>query len=315
MRIALAFVLVVAALPLAAPTLLADNPWYPRPFLSFAHQGGETEAPSNTMYAFKRAIREVGADVIELDVHATADGQLVVIHDTTVDRTTDGSGRVDRMTLAQVQALDAAYWFSPGCNPPCATGPYPFRGVATGAVAPPAGYAASDFAIPTLREVLVEFPATPINIEIKRTAPDTLPYEKALADLLAEFGRDADDALVVSFSDHATEAFRLHNSDVSTAFGLGETAAWYGTAAGPLPGAPSHHAALQVPTVYQGLPVVTADFVADAHARGLAVHVWTIDDAAEMESLLCLGVDGIMTSKPSVLEAVLAGRGVEWTCP
>src|ERR687891_2110449 len=103
------------ALPLGMVMLLAGpvgsasaqippgNPWLDRRVLNIAHQGGEIEAPSNTLFAFKTAI-DKGADVLELDVHATADGELVVLHDTTVDRTTNGTGRVDRLTLEQIRA-------------------------------------------------------------------------------------------------------------------------------------------------------------------------------------------------------------------
>lgn len=311
--VALLAIASLAVLPPAAPSLLDPNPWLARRPLDFAHQGGETEAPSNTLFAFKTAIFEKGADVVELDVHATSDGQIVVLHDATVDRTTDGTGRVDAMTLAQVKALDAAYDFIPGCNPPCSGPPaaYVYRGIATGAVAPPPGYAANDFTVPTLDEVLATFPGTLLNIEIKNTAPDTTPYEERLADLLRAHGRGKD-TIVVSFNDHSTEAFRAFNDGVSTAFGLAETAAWFATAAGPAPGVPSHHDALQVPMTFNGVTVVTPDFVDNAHARGLAVHVWTIDSETEMRQLLCWGVDGIMTTKPTRLESVLAEGPGAW---
>lgn len=305
----------LAAVLAAAPLLLAPasaelppNPWMARQPLNIAHQGGAKEAPSNTLYAFKTALLH-GADVLEMDVHATADRHLVVIHDSTVDRTTNGNGRIDAMTLAQIKALDAAYWWSPGtvtCRPP-QTCDYVFRGVAMGEKAPPPGYTANDFTIPTLREVLETFPGAWMNVEIKATAPETFPYEKDLADLLAQFGRTTD-TIVVSFNDGATEVFKVFAPSVSTATGTLETAVFWASARSVSPGAPNpRYHALQVPIFFSGVRVVDEEFVANANANALAVHVWTIDDPAEMRDLLSIGVEGIMTDVPTVLEAVLTG--------
>ena len=292
--------LLVLALTLAAPASALANPWLERSVLNMAHQGGEIEAPSNTMHALRTA-KDKGADVLEIDVHATADRELVVIHDATVDRTTNGTGRVDAMTLEEIRRLDAAYWFVPGCGT-CHGRPdadYTLRGRA--ATDP-------DFRIPTLREVLETFPRMLVNIEIKATAPETAPYEDKLAALLAEFGR-TDDAIVVSFLDHATEQFKLYAPLVSTAVGTAQAAAFWGSAQGPLPGAPNpRHHALQVPIELEGLTVVTPEFVQRAHANGLAVHVWTINDRPTMEWLLDIGVDGVMTDRPTLLAQVLAER-------
>jgi glycerophosphoryl diester phosphodiesterase len=314
------FVLLVLAFALlapVAPAVAVANPWLERRVLNIAHQGGEIEAPSNTLYALKTA-REKGSEVLEIDVHATADRQLVVLHDATVDRTTNGSGRVDQMTLAQIKALDAAYWFVPGCGT-CHGRPdsaYTLRGYATGARKLKGDmkkrFAANDFRIPTLREVLETFRGELINIEIKSTAPQTAPYERELAALLAEFGRTSD-TIVVSFTDNATEAFKLFAPEVSTAVGTAQAAAFWASAQGPLPGAPNpRHHALQVPIELEGITVVTPEFVQRAHANGFAVHVWTINDRAEMEWLIDIGVDGIMSDVPTLLEQVLAERGVRY---
>lgn len=299
--------------------VVTDNPWLDRRVLHVAHQGGEIEAPSDTLYAFDTALAK-GADVLEMDVHATADGEVVVLHDATVDRTTDGSGRVDELALAEIQALDAAYWFVPGCGT-CHGRPdedYVLRGLATGDRPIPdelAGFEPGDFTIPTLRAVLERYPDVPLNIEIKNTAPDTAPYEATIAGLLEEYDR-VDDVIVVSFLDHAIEAFKLHAPQVHTATATGEAALFTVSATAALPGAPNpRYVALQVPITYQGVEVVTPDFVADAHANGLAVHVWTIDDRPTMEWLVDIGVDGIMTDRPTLLEEVLAERGVRWGTP
>lgn len=289
----------------------AREAWTDRFPLNIAHQGGENEVPSATMYALKTAIRK-GADLLEIDVHVTADGHIVVLHDATVDRTTDGTGAVEQMTLAQVQALDAAYWFVPGRNAvhDAAEGEYVLRGIRTGAKAPPPECTPEDFRIPTLQEVLETFPTVMMNIEIKNGPPQGAGYEQRLANLLAEFGRD-DDTIVASFVDTWTETFRLYNMDVSTSTGTGQTAVARALAFGP--GGPTlMHEAFQVPIEFEGVPVVDEDFVRDAHANGMAVHVWTIDDAATMHMLLDIGVDGIMTAEPTLLEQVLHERGTLW---
>lgn len=306
--------LTAAIFPAWGATAQSKNPWMERRVLNIAHQGGEIEAPSNTMFAFKTAVWK-GADVLELDVHATSDGEIVVIHDATVDRTTNGSGRVDQMTLEEIRQLDAAHWFVPGCGT-CHGQPdsaYTYRGYALGQR--PGKKAKNlgpdDFKIPTLREVLETFPDMLINIEIKNTAPDTKPYEDKLAALLAEYGR-TDDTIVVSFLDHAVEIFKTLAPDVDTATGTGQAGVFWASTQGPALGAPSpRHQALQVPIVFNGITVVTPEFVQEAHANGLAVHVWTITDRAEMEWLIDIGVDGIMTDRPTLLEEVLAARAAQ----
>jgi glycerophosphoryl diester phosphodiesterase len=289
----------------------ADNAWLERRVLNIAHQGGEIEAPSNTMFAFKTAVQK-GAEVLELDVHATSDGEIVVIHDATVDRTTNGTGQVDQMTLDEIRQLDAAHWFVPGCGT-CHGRPdsaYTWRGFAIGQgpSRKMKGFGPDDFKVPTLREVLETFPDMLINIEIKATAPETFPYEDKLAALLAEYGR-TDDTIVVSFLDHAVEVFKTLAPEVDTATGTGQAGLFWASTQGPAPGAPSaRHQALQVPIVFNGITVVTPEFVQKAHANGLAVHVWTINDRSEMEWLIDIGVDGIMTDRPTLLEQVLAER-------
>ncbi len=299
--------------------LRAANPWLERRVLNIAHQGGEIEAPSNTLYAFKTAV-DKGSDVLELDVHATSDRELVVLHDATVDRTTDGEGRVDQMTLAEIKELDAAHWFVPDCGT-CHGEPedaYTLRGYAIGdreLTGPLNKFEPNDFTIPTLREVFATFPDMLINIEIKNTAPDTAPYERELAALLAEFDRTSD-TIVVSFLDHAVEMFKVFAPDVHTATGTAETGAFWASTRDGLPGAPNpRYQALQVPITFNGIEVVTPEFVEEAHANGLAVHVWTINDAEEMQWLIDIGVDGIMSDRPTLLEDVLKRAKVRFDEP
>jgi glycerophosphoryl diester phosphodiesterase len=275
------------------------------------------------MFAYQRALAN-GADVLEMDVNITKDRQLVVFHDTSVDSRTNGTGRVNEMTLEQIKALD------PADNWP------EYRGIALGTKPPPDGYTRADFQIPTLREVLERYPDTLMNIEIKGPAPDsTEPQvwaQRVLAgnptalDCAVEMGRLLNEfhrvgnAIVVSFSDIATERFKLVAPEINTATGLETTAAFYATTAGPLPGLPNpQHVAVEPPTFFAGIEVPTADFISGAHANGLAVHVWLNSDDEESATtygrLVDNGVDGIMTDYPSRLEPFLAARHLRFDEP
>jgi glycerophosphoryl diester phosphodiesterase len=255
------------------------------------------------LHAIAHAL-EVGATAIELDVHATADGELVVCHDATVDRTTASSGMIASFTLAELRAMDFSYWWIPGADvtPGRPAEDYPFRGRAPGDKA---------FGIATLREVLERFPGVVLNLDIKQTAPVVAPYEEALARLLAEYDR-VDDVIVASFLDPATDAFRGFAPRVPTSAGTMATAdAWRAVQAGEaIPEMAS--VAFQVPEHFGDQIVVDGRFVAAAHAAGKAVHVWTVNDAESMSRLLDLGVDGIISDLPSTLCGVLAARGVGW---
>jgi glycerophosphoryl diester phosphodiesterase len=150
-----------------------------------------------------------------------------------------------------------------------------------------------------------------LNLDIKQTAPAVKPYEQLLADVLREFGR-IDDVIVASFDDRATDAFATIAPEVSTSCGTLMTAAvWQAARDGQQLPQTRHHA-LQVPAAIGDTVVVDAPFVDRSHGHGLAVHVWTIDEPDEMERLLDLGVDGIMTDRPSILETILQRRGVAY---
>lgn len=286
---------------------MISNPWLERRILNWAHQGGAREAPSSTLFAMKAAVA-AGADAIELDVHQTADGVLVVCHDPTVDRTTDGSGAIADLTYDELRRLDNAYWWVPGSvvdhdNPDPSA--YVHRGKA-----PDDG----DFAIATLDEVLETFPDVFLNFDIKATAPAVASYEQPLAAALLHHER-VGDTIVASFQDIATDRFRTFAPDIHTSLGTNATAELYrASRAGEEPAA-TPAVALQVPRTFGEIVVVDEDFVAAAHGAGLAVHVWTIDDPDEMALLVDLGVDGIMTDCPSVLERVLEAEGARYSPP
>jgi glycerophosphoryl diester phosphodiesterase len=278
--------------------------WLERRVIAYAHQGGAWESPSSTVHAIEHALT-AGATAIELDVHATSDGELVVCHDATVDRTTEGSGLIASFTLAELREMDFSYWWIPGADvtPGRPAADYPFRGRA------PSDRA---FGIATLREVLERFPGVVLNLDIKQTAPVVAPYEETLARLLAEYDR-TDDVIVASFLDPATDAFRGVAPHVPTSAGTMATAeAWRAVQAGePVPDMPP--VAFQVPERQGDLVVVDERFVVAAHAAGKAVHVWTVNDTQSMERLLDLGVDGIISDVPTTLCGVLAARGVDWS--
>jgi glycerophosphoryl diester phosphodiesterase len=288
---------------MAGPAAAPQNPWLGRRVIAYAHQGGAWEGPSSTLHAIAGAL-DAGATGIELDVHATRDRHLVVSHDATVDRTTDGHGAISSLTLAELRRLDNAYWWAPGADvtPDLPVNGYPFRGRAP---------ADGRFAVATLVEVLEAFPGVVLNLDIKQTAPVVEPYEAELAALLRRFGR-TDDVIVASFLDAATDAFSVMAPDIPTSAGTLAVAEFYRSVRAGEEPASLRHVALQVPTTVGDLTIVDEPFVAAAHAAGLAVHVWTIEEEKEMERLARMGVDGIITDRPSALVGVLDDLGCRW---
>jgi len=282
----------------------ASNPWLSRRVLSYAHQGGAWEAPSSTLFAIGRAL-ELGVTGIELDVHATADRQLVVCHDSTVDRTTAGHGPIRDLTLAQLRSLDNAYWFAPGSDetPGRSAESYTYRGRAP---------ADRDFCIATLEEVLDlmdDHPEVALNLDIKATAPAVEPYEELLASALARHGH-TERVIVASFLDAATDAFALFAPDVATSAGTLAVAHFWRALHDGTPAPPTSHVVLQVPAVRGDIVLVDNKFLDAAHEAGLAVHVWTVNDEKEMARMCDLGVDGIISDLPTPLVGLLEDRGL-----
>ena len=302
---------ILLAFPASAAT---GNPWLDeRTFINMAHQGGEDEFPSNTMYGFKEAL-DAGADTLELDVNRTEDDQFVVMHDWTVDRTTNGTGYTTDLTLAEIQQLDGAYNFIPGRNaiPGQAESEYPFRGVRTGAKPPPAGYTAEDFRVPTLTEVLDAFPDTPINIEIKGQEDQESEFVRN-AELLAGLLNDTDrrDLIVVSFNQAAVDRFHELAPEIDIAPGLNGLVGYFLNGE-PMPNADAV-VAIQVPTRFGDLQVLTPQRVEQAHRAGWAVHIWLSgneENKRVYNDLLDHCVDGIMPARPTALEEVLRRRDV-----
>ena len=271
-----------------------SNPWLGRGVFHWAHQGGAREAPSNTLYAMAKGT-EAGADGLEFDVHRSADGYVVLIHDATLERTTNGWGAVASRTLEELRGLDAAYWWVPGevDDHGAPADRYVLRGRAP---------ADASLRIPTLAELLERHPSAPLTIEVKARAA-----VEPLVAVLRGHGR-RDDVIVTSFKDSIVRALRTQAPELSLAPGKFGNLWFFLRTLVRWPPRRSRYVALQVPTRYRWLRVVDERFLNAAHRCGLAVHVWTIDDEREMRDLVALGVDGIMTDRPSVLTAVLRGR-------
>ena len=211
----------------------------------------------------------------------------MILHDPLLERTTDGAGAVRERTLAEVQALDAGYHFT------APDGGHPWRG--------------RGVRVPTLDELLAVHPGVPLNIEVKQDEP---AIEAAvLAVLDRHHGRDR----TLLAAEHAPIMSRIRAAapDMLTSCSAAEVADFvFRLRDGQLEGWAAPGFALQVPPSYEGIPIVTAESVAAAHRHGLEVHVWTIDDPAEMDALLDLGVDGIMTNLPALGVDVFRRRGL-----
>jgi glycerophosphoryl diester phosphodiesterase len=247
-----------------------------------AHRGGAGLRPENTLAAFAHALA-LGVDIIEMDVRSTADGELVVIHDATVSRTTNGTSAVSALTLAELQRLDAGYRFTADGGRS-----FPFRGQGIG--------------IPTLKEVLTSFPAARMVIEPKDEARG---IAMRLCELLREH-RAAARTIVGSFRDSSLEEFRQACPEVATSASTSEALRFLAAQkAGVAEAISPQVQALQVPERFGGMRVLTRDFVAAARGRNLKVHAWTINDPAEMRRLVEVGVDGIMTDYPDRLLELL----------
>lgn len=238
-----------------------STPARPARTLICAHRGASAAAPENTLAAFRLA-RQLGADQFELDTTITAEGVPVVIHDGAVDRTTDGSGDITKMTLAEVQKLDAGSWKD-------------------------AKYKGEP--IPTLEAVFKEFKDYSINVEIKGGASTIVKTAERVVDLINKYNM-ADKVIISSFSTQALQRVLQLNPTLKTGFLYsGETPKDL------IPGL----AALHPYTA-----TVTPEFAAWAKSQGYALNVWTVNDPKEMERLIALGVDSIITDVPDRMKAL-----------
>ncbi len=260
----------------ALPPPLLDRP------LVYAHRGGAALRPENTLAAFDHGL-SLGADGLELDVHLSRDGVVVVHHDAELDRTTNGAGPVAARTAAELGALDAAWHFSAG-------GTFPFRGQGLG--------------IPTLAAVLARYPQVPLIIELKRAQP---ALARAAVDTVRAAGA-LDRAVFGSFYASAVDAVRGHDARARTGAASGEARwalyrSWVGWPLGRTP-----YCEFQVPERAGQTTIVTRRFVAHAHRAGVAVKVWTVDRQADIDRLVDWGVDAIISDRPDVAVPAVAAK-------
>lgn len=250
--------------------------------LLIAHRGGAGLYPENTLFAFDRAAVAWRADMFELDVHASADGRCVVIHDATLERTTNGAGAVQAHSLAQLQALDAGWQFTADGGQT-----YPFRD--------------RGITIPTIDEVLEHHPTMRVTVEVKTAAAqqplfDAIRRHDAGDRVIAASAADADRTLFPSWrgalsasAQQGRRFYKLHRLHLARFARLGAHVA-------------------QIPEVWDGRRIVTARLVRDLHRAGAHMHVWTVNELADMHRLLDWGVDGLVTDFPDRLAAVLHER-------
>jgi glycerophosphoryl diester phosphodiesterase len=253
-----------------------------------AHRGGAGLRPENTLAAFEHAVA-LGADVLEMDVQPAADGAIVVIHDATVDRTTDGRGRVDSFTLEKLRKLDAGHrWSGDGGRS------FPFRG--------------KGIRIPALEEVFSGSPRTRMIVEMKHGGA---ALARPLCELIRRSGM-TEKALVASMNVDAVVAFRAACPEVLTAMSAAEARVFYGFhRAGVEFACTPRVMALLIPDRLRDRTLPTAALVEAARRRNVRIQIWTINDEERMRQLAQIGVAGIMTDRPDRLLEVLRRSGAD----
>lgn len=258
--------------------------------LVIAHRGGKALAPENTLEAFRNADK-LGADILEYDVHITVDGHLVVIHDDTVDRTTNGTGRVNEMTLKEIKALDAGYHFQDE------DGNFSFRG--------------KGVQIPTVDEVFSEFSNEKHLIELKDTN-HSMMYGALINEMWHAIQNHnmKDKVLIASFDHDINLRFQnVSNGEVAIGAGEDETRQFVTMHKAFLnmlyrPKA----AAFQLPVEREGFNLADWKLIRGANNRGMHVYYWTINEEESMKNLIELGADGIMTDNPRLLMDVISSN-------
>jgi glycerophosphoryl diester phosphodiesterase len=261
---------------------VGDHPYFeaPGPWV-VAHRGGAALAPENTLEALRRA-KELGVDVLEMDLRFTADGEIVLMHDATVDRTTNGQGRVADLTLAELRTLDAGHRFEDEA------GRFPFRG--------------RGFTVPSFPEVLRQFPNARLNVEMKDFTP---VQARALCKLLVEH-EAGDRVLVSAFPRKSMAAFREACPSVATGATRPEAIAFYclnRVGLGRVFRSPA--VTMQLPPRFRGRTVVTPRLLSAAREGNRPVQVWTVNSGAEMKRFLEMDVQAILTDRPDRLLALM----------
>jgi len=269
------------------------------------HAAGEDVAPHSTMYGFAESVK-AGVDVLDLDIQRTKDGVLVVQHDDDTKRTTEADSKIADLTYDQLHQLDNGYWFAASCANTCRGKPdsdYIFRGIRTGKVAPPAGYTAEDFAVARFVDVANRWPDYVINIEIKGKGADAFITADLLAKEIVQLNRTKS-VVVTSFDDSVVEKFHALAPDVVMSPGL-DTLTKYVLGNVPIP---MWEKILQVPPVYEGIPVFTPDYVQKTKVAGYINWVWPNGDGEDQAGYLALfqrGANGVNASNPPAAVAAL----------
>ncbi|MFH2009681.1 MAG: glycerophosphodiester phosphodiesterase [bacterium] len=245
-----------------------------------AHRGGAKVYPESTLYAFEHVIDEYQTDVLEIDLVMSADGHIMVTHDEEVDNTTDGTGNVNDMTLAELKELDAGYWFDPDED-----GSYPHRG--------------TGLTMPTLEETFEAFPAMHYNLEIKDYDNE---YEEDLYAVVQQYNME-DLVIWGSFDKACTLRLRALAPHVAV-YAPFDDATCFGLAVldekDPLVECTDFYDALNI-----SAGLAEQEVVEVAHSMGIKVFFWTIDDRSQMETLFGYGADGIITDRPDILREVI----------
>jgi glycerophosphoryl diester phosphodiesterase len=282
-----AFVVSVIVNPKSPPTNYYAG--VPRT-LVIAHQGGDGVWPGDTLFAFGKAV-EIGSDVLEMDAHITKDSRIVLMHDETVDDTTDGTGLIEDLSLEELKRLDAAYDWSTDDGLT-----FPFRG--------------QGVQVPTLDEVFQKFPQMRYVIEIKLTQN---PIDKPLCDLIRQYQMQ-DKVIVASFHDVAMRNFRSTCPEVATSASrtevrnyvlLGKAFLWgfylpkFQTIQPPWN-----------PEDSVGIHIMTERFIRESHMKNIHVEPWTVNDPQLMKQYIEWGVDGIITDRPDLMLEVLKEMGI-----
>lgn len=301
-RLPLTAVIALGITPLAAQAdaleqQLADL----QDFQIIAHRGASGYAPEHTWFAYDKA-RDMGADYLELDLHMSADNQLMVIHDDTLERTTSGEGNVKDHTLEALKALDAGSWFNQA-HPEYANDDY------------------ADAKLLTLDEVIDRY-GDNVRYYIETKSPERYPeLQRALVETLEAEGLvDAGAVVIQSFSQDSLKQIHELNADIplvqlvwysttEDGDGLNE---WTGVTPAPteitdadFQAIADYAVGIGPNVVYDGQDVIDADFVEQAHANGLLVHPYTINETEDMQRLLDWGVDGMFTNFPNRLNAIV----------
>lgn len=297
-----------------APVPPPTDYWKDKGFILMAHQGGEWDFPPNTMYAYKSAIA-AGADMLDMDAYVTADDDIVLTHDLKAsdnsDAPNDGNHDMNDLTVAQLKEFDFAYKWRPRGSSDAP----PFRGVATGDVQPPLGFAPEDFQIPTFGEVLEEFPDTPINIELKQVSGVDIDHTtEIMAGILAAHPGHDENVIINSFGQDMLDSMHAARPEHKSYGGsLSATTAYLsGTPITPTPVALEPPDYFNLPPWVRTVPILKP--LADHD--GYKIYVWGSDHDPDQDSdpfyakLIEEGADSYNTPSPTRLAAYLCENGV-----